>query len=219
MTELEKKLLLTKDEYEYLLEVFERYYPLNKDQPEKQINYYFDTDDLEMTRKNITCRVRFKNGIYEGTMKQHFPETDRSTEKTIELYLDLERNEFTDMGLSLFGYMETERRIVMETSGCTVVLDKNKYLDTVDYELEIEYNLENEIDAYTIFQGVVSEIMRRRWLKEYREMYIQSKLTKSKSSRFFDRYCIEKQSHASESAANSSKNIDPDAYLKNYTAR
>jgi len=228
MTEFEKKMILTKDEYEYLLEFFDKLSPLNKNQSVKQINYYFDTDDLEMNRQNITCRVRLKDGRYKGTMKHHFFETDRSTEEKIEHFIDLDHNEFTNMGMRLFGHMETERRTIMEDSDYKVVLDKNKYLDDVDYELEIEYRFGNEIEAYAIFQSVVGEILRRRWLKEQREMYIQSKSTPSKSSRFFDRYTIinqKEQTKLSETenrekcccTAYEPDNRDPDAYLKKYT--
>ena len=59
MIELEKKLLLTKEEFNSLLLYFG-----NEKQCVKQVNYYFDTEDLSMNRQGVTCRIRLKNGTY-----------------------------------------------------------------------------------------------------------------------------------------------------------
>ena len=102
MIELEKKLLLTKEEYTCLLHHFG-----NKNQPVKQINYYFDTKDLSMNRQGITCRIRLKNGTYTATMKQHTSNSDFSTETKMEVRNDLIDNAFVDMNLSLQGELVT----------------------------------------------------------------------------------------------------------------
>ncbi len=228
MTEYEKKIMLTKDEYEYLLKLFEKLQPSRQIQHTKQINYYFDTDALEMNRKNITCRIRIKNGQYKGIMKCHFPNTDKSMEGEMELYDGLNNNSFIDMGLKLFGNMVTERCIVMEASGCKVVLDKNEYLGTIDYELEVEYDPENEIVARIVFHYLANEITQKHRMREHVEDPVISKATPSKSSRFFDKYTIinqKKQTKLSEMAdreecccaAYGPENRDPDAYLKKYT--
>ena len=64
MTELEKKILLTEEEYYYLMEHLGHDSPLFPKPIVKQINYYFDTDDLSMNRQNTTCRIRLKDGKY-----------------------------------------------------------------------------------------------------------------------------------------------------------
>ena len=74
MTELEKKLLLTEDEYDYLMERFGYGSPLIQKPIVTQINYYFDTDDFSMNRRNTTCRIRLKGGKYRATMKRHSSE-------------------------------------------------------------------------------------------------------------------------------------------------
>ena len=190
MTEHEKKRLLTKDEYEYLMEHFQRISPLYKRTVNTQINYYFDTEDLSMTQKNITCRIRLSNGQYKAIMKQHIKDTDRSIETEMEIHNGIDRNAFTNKGLRLFGKMTTERCIVMEVSGCKVVLDKNEYLDTIDYELEVEYDPQNEIVARIIFQYLSNEIVQKNRMREHGETPVILKTTTSKSSRFFDRYTI-----------------------------
>lgn len=69
MAELEKKLLLTEDEYDYLMEHFGYESPLIRKPIVTQINYYFDTDDFSMNRQNTTCRIRLKDGKYKVTIK------------------------------------------------------------------------------------------------------------------------------------------------------
>ena len=78
MTELEKKLLLTEDEYDYLMEHLGYESPLIQKPIVTQINYYFDTDDFSMNRQNTTCRIRLKDGKYKATMKKHASGGDQS---------------------------------------------------------------------------------------------------------------------------------------------
>ena len=83
MTEFEKKLLISKDEYNYLMEHFNYENTLLQKNNIKQINYYFDTDDFSMNRQNITCRIRLKDGKYKGIIKQHSLNSEQSTETEI----------------------------------------------------------------------------------------------------------------------------------------
>lgn len=61
MMELEKKLLPTQEEYEYLLEHFGRNGSLEEKPIVKQTNYYFDTDKYAMNKQHIACRIRLKD--------------------------------------------------------------------------------------------------------------------------------------------------------------
>ena len=139
MTELEKKLLLTEDEYDYLMELLCYESPLIQKPITTQVNYYFDTDDFSMNLQNTTCRIRLKDGKYKATMKKHASGGDQSTETEMEIYDGLESNSFTKMGLTLQGELITKRCIVFKDTNCEAVLDKNEYLGHTDYELEIEY--------------------------------------------------------------------------------
>lgn len=228
MTEFEKKMLLTKDEYEHLMDFFSNLYPSGKLSSTKQINYYFDTDKLDMNRQNITCRVRYKDGQYKGMMKRHHSDTLKSTEEEMELYDGVTNNSFIDMGMEMYGSMTTERCVVLENVGLVVVLDKNKYLGFVDYELEIEYLPANEAEARIIFHCLTTELMVWHLMHKSKDEFTQSKTTLNKSNRFFDKYTIinqKKQTNLSERAdreesccaAYKPENCDPDAYLKKYT--
>lgn len=208
MTEHEKKLILSKDEYEHLIERFRYDTPLFSRPIVKQINYYFDTDDLSMNRQSITCRIRLKDGVYKATMKQHLPNTDHSIETRVEIHDGIDKNAFTDMGLVLQGELMTERCVILKDAGYEVVLDKNTYLGQVDYELEIEYAPECEKDARAVFQVILDTLAHRKGFPVCQESYLRAQDVPSKSNRFFERKSVTNQDVSDYS--------DPDDYMRDY---
>ena len=190
MIEFEKKMLLSKDEYEYLIERFDCKSHSTSSTNIKQINYYFDTDDFSMNRKNITCRIRLKNGKYKATMKQHSSNSDKSTETEMEIYDGLKNNAFTNMGLKLQGSLSTDRYIILKDFNYNVVLDKNEYLGHKDYELEIEYTPEYEKNAKFLLQMFQNMLMRRKCFLAYQERFSNISNVPNKANRFFDRKAI-----------------------------
>ena len=179
MTEFEKKLLLTKKDYELLLARF------GCERTIKQINSYFDTEDLAMNRENVTCRIRSKDGKYEGRMKRHAPNGDQSTEIKIKIYDGLRHNTFTDMGLKLQGSLTTERHVIQRCDGIEAVLDKNEYLDETDYELEVEYSPNQEKEAKALFDLFCSTLAQNQRTPKNQESYQSLSRIPSKSNRFF----------------------------------
>ena len=222
MTELEKKLLLTEDEYDYLMEHLGYESPLIQKPIVTQINYYFDTDDFSMNRQNTTCRIRLKDGKYKATMKKHSFGADQSTETEMEIYDGLESNAFTDMGLKLQGELITKRCVVLKDANCEAVLDKNEYLGHTDYELEIEYTPEHEKDAQAILKIFRDMLTRRKCFLVYKESIADLPSVPSKSNRFFERMITTK---AAEQKSISEKKqshtpafdySDPDGYMRDY---
>ena len=220
MTELEKKLLLTEEEYDYLMEHLGYESPLIPSPITTQINYYFDTDDFSMNRQNTTCRIRLKDGKYKATMKKHSSSGDRSTETEMEIYNGLESNAFTEMGLKLQGELVTRRCIVFKDAGCEAVLDKNEYLGQTDYELEIEYTPEHEKDAQAILKIFKDMLIRRKCFLAYKESLKEVPDVPSKSSRFFERM-ISKKAVSKTPTFAPSRNYntkfdysDPDDYMR-----
>ena len=199
MTEHEKKMLLTKNEYDYLKSQSENRDHLILKPIVKQINYYFDTDDFSMNSKNTTCRIRLKDGKYKGIMKQHSIDSDHSIETKVEIYDGLISNTFTEMGLKLQGELITERCIIWQDTYCEVVLDKNEYLGHVDYELEIEYMSNYEEYALLIFRIIKDVLTRRQFFLIHKGSSYETTKTPCKSSRFFQR---------KEATCQSSKNIN-----------
>jgi len=187
MIENEIKVLLTKNEYEYLLNQFgfERQY--NRKVINTQKNYYYDTEDFEMNRQNKTCRIRIKDGKYTATIKKHLSTGNQSVENDIQLSTDLYHNAFVDMGLQLQGVLVTTRSVLLKDRICEVVLDRNEYLGTVDYELEIEYEANQQKNAHSILINILSMLPNQdiHFLESPISLYLDR--TPSKSTRFFDR--------------------------------
>ncbi len=178
MQEFEKKLMLTEEQYKYLREFACRNVPGTF-----QTNYYFDTEDFSMNRRGITCRVRQKNGIYKATIKNHSMEKfDCSIEEDFaeKNYFDL--NAFAFIGAQLQGDLVTERIVMMKETGCEMVLDRNIYLGTVDYEMETEYLLGFEERAESMLSKVIQVLLSQGF--DVRRDDMQGK---SKSERFFER--------------------------------
>lgn len=182
MTELEKKVLLTAQEYTILLEQFGQGKPIAR-----QINYYFDANDLSMNEQNVTCRIRLRDGKYQGTMKRHRSETDGSTEIEIEVRNGIYDNAFLDMGLRLKGELVTERCVIRKDACCEVVLDKNEYLGSTDYELEIEYRSGQEKRADEVMRSI-ADVLRSCNPASTRKTMAPRYPAESKSGRFFRRW-------------------------------
>lgn len=190
MTELEKKLLLTEDEYDYLMEHLGFESPLIQKPVTTQINYYFDTDDFSMNRQNTTCRIRLKDGKYRATMKKHSSSAEQSTEIEMKVHNGLDSNAFINMGLKLQGELITKRCVVLKDANCEAVLDKNEYLDHTDYELEIEYVSGHENDARKILKLFKDMLAHHKGFIAYEG----TPDVPSKSSRFFEVYSKKERS-------------------------
>lgn len=180
MVELEKKFMLSKEEFDCLISHFGRRMSVAQ-----QINYYFDTDDFSMNRQNITCRIRLKDGKYKGTVKQHITNTNRSIETDVEETRDVYNNAFIDMGLKLQGQLITKRHIISKNSVCEIALDKNEYLGFVDYELEIEYDNDHEQEASKALQSIIEVLMNNDPELTLKNIALRSSNLPSKSKRFF----------------------------------
>lgn len=182
MMEYEKKLLLTEEEYVTLMKYFQ------KGSSTKQINYYFDTDDLSMNKQGITCRIRYKNGTYKATVKKHKTNIQDCSEETVigsasELVEDI----FTSIGLKLQGNLVTNRTVILKQNAYMVMLDKNDYLDHTDYELEIEYILSCEKYATQLIWDIASILISSEKLSNVEDFFSRMQNAKSKSQRFLER--------------------------------
>lgn len=146
--EIEYKTLLNKQEYQSLLSLF-------TDTPLViQTNHYIDTPDQLIRSQKMALRVRTFKDAAELTLKVpevvgHFEyNQDLSPEETEAI---LQHQQFPDgeiknlliskeipvEQLAVWGSLTTER-FEKETAAGLVALDHSLYLDTEDYELEIE---------------------------------------------------------------------------------
>lgn len=174
--EYEIKYLISKNAYENLLELFSD----STVKTFEQVNYYYDTSNQRMRSKNVTVRVRDKNGKLTQTIKEHFRGTTHSKETSFRVDRVSNVISYNDENLYLYGTLYTKRTEINIIDGIKMMLDYNKYLDTEDYEFELEYELHNYEDGIRVIQSlqpvlgstellVVSEPKSERFYKKFFE--------------------------------------------------
>lgn len=141
--EYEIKYLLQKSDYEKLLEIFSG----RNARTFEQVNYYYDTHDQKLRKNNITARVRERNGKLTGVIKEHSVGTTHSKETIFQVEGVSTVISYKGEPLYLYGNLYTKRMELYICDYMTLMLDYNKYLDTEDYELEIEYEFNSCEDA------------------------------------------------------------------------
>ncbi len=180
MHEYEKKILLSEKEYKYLYS--QLYTPSST---ERQINFYYDTDDYRMAKQGITCRIREKGGIYTTTVKSHNTAENCSIENPVIIGNMYDDTVFLSAGLKLHGILLTHRCVFNPIPNIEIAVDKNEYLGCVDYELEIEYPAEH-VECADVLASLIAEMLHTAGcICEPWEFISRSKSSVSKSERFF----------------------------------
>ena len=182
MLEFEKKILLSKNEYDLLRQ------SLFTSEPKTQVNYYYDTDGYLLNKNGITCRIREVDGKYTTTIKEHrldWPDLSVENSKTTsDVYDD---SSLVEKGLLLQGHLSTRRISLYPFEGIEISLDENAYLGDNDYELEIEYTF----DSIKYVESAISYIAKH--LNDKNADIAKTDLMKrcnkagTKSERFFDK--------------------------------
>ena len=182
MHEYEKKMLLSEKEYLYLLK---RSKIINQIE---QTNFYFDTDDLLMNSRGITCRIRKKGNQYKAIVKWHVGECgDCSIEENLYKKDTFDAIVFEKMGLKLQGELLTVRTVIHKDVFCEIVLDKNSYLGYTDFELEIEYIPEHEEEALQHLKSIATCFAKANITNSEEAFMLRINRSMSKSKRFFER--------------------------------
>lgn len=181
MIEREIKIMLTDREYAAVLSAMYIY-----DNPTVQTNYYFDTEDFQMNKKAITCRIRCKDGVYKATVKKHNIGTDCSVEYDLCTGCFFDTSVFNAPGLIYHGNLTTERTYLHREKSCTMVLDKNSYLGITDYELEIEYTHDRSDSCRRQIKDIVEILLDSQCITSEEEFMSRISAGKTKSERFFE---------------------------------
>ncbi|ANN35681.1 CYTH domain-containing protein [Bacillus cereus] len=166
MIEKEYKHMLKESDYTHVLEYLKDNYEI---QSKININYFFDTPNLDLSEKGITLRVRQVNAKLmldikmPGTKRGNLIQREEISKEIQEFPLSidlrtLQINEFIpNVGTAkLIGTLVTERYSCQIKDKFTIDLDKSSYLGFLDYELEIEFNSEFEKEAYNFMQKLTS---------------------------------------------------------------
>lgn len=146
MIENEFKVILDKNQHEILSKSYKW------DKEISQTNHYFDTDDLSLSARHITCRVREISGEFFLQLK--LPTGVNFSRVELEKKLDFlpekidgktletlaENVDFPDV--KRLGALST-KRLVKRFDGAEIDLDESRYFGKTDYEIEIEFTDEN----------------------------------------------------------------------------
>ena len=141
MKEYEVKRMLSKEEYIAFVERFSKDNIANR---YIQINYYYDTDDLRLFNSFETLRIRQIDSKLNIEYKYN-RKSEGSTKICDEYSKEVDTlpycllNPVQDTGYVYYniGNLITERTDYL-IDGYKVSIDKNYYIGTVDYEIEIE---------------------------------------------------------------------------------
>lgn len=179
MIENEFKVMLTAEQYESLLELYDF-------ETFTQVNHYFDTKELVMSERHITVRVRVLDGKFFLQMKLptsvNYSRVELSKELP-ELPETLSGAELTELSgvecpdVKRLGELKTTRG-VWKFDGGEIDLDRSEYFGKNDFELEIEFT--DEQAARTVLNEISSRLgltpnggvctgKVRRFLEEYKK--------------------------------------------------
>jgi len=173
--EIEYKTLLNKQEYQSLLSLF-------TDTPLViQTNHYIDTPDQLIRSQKMALRVRTFKDAAELTLKVpevvgHFEYNQALSQEETEAILQHQQfpdgeiknllisKEIPVEQLAVWGSLTTER-FEKETAAGLVALDHSLYLDTEDYELEIEVETAEQEENFHQFitdHGIVYKAAKNK---------------------------------------------------------
>ena len=137
MTECEWKCLLTETQYESFLDFFKSNIKFRcEDYIQK--NHYYDTKSMDLCKQGITVRIRKKNGLLQGTVKEHFSD-GISKESDFNIHDIPDTLIYKNMILNRIGHLITHRTVIYVDQIMTICLDMNIYCNKVDYEMEVEF--------------------------------------------------------------------------------
>lgn len=163
--EIEFKSMLTKDEYEKLIQAYKL-----EDQVRWQANDYFDTPTFELKKQGAALRIREKKHGQVLTLKQpnevglletHAAITEEEAEDLFKygiIHDDQMKQALSPFQLNAalehLGRLETNRA-EHQTEDGLLVLDESHYLETTDYEIEFEVT--NEEAGKRAFERLLAE--------------------------------------------------------------
>ncbi len=152
--EIEAKVLISANEYENIVNTYAGKVIAEYDQD----NYYIDSDNFDLKNIGVGLRVRLKDGIYtltlkapmsEGLLEKNNPLTEVQFKALLKkgVLPECDIKEFIKMlgkdplTLKVQTELITHRKeIMVEDESITFSIDKNKYNNIEDYELECSGN-------------------------------------------------------------------------------
>ena len=182
--EIEFKQLLTQSQYQSIYKTY-----FQDVGTFSQTNYYIYTPQFDLKAHQSALRIRVKDDYNEmtlkipaevGLMEYNFetrvvPELNKSITTQMlpaEIIEQLEKMDFDLNQLVILGALTTER-LEKEVNGNLLVLDKSRYLDFEDFELEFE--VDDYDEGFKQFKNILEQFN------------MQHEIPDNKVQRFFKR--------------------------------
>ena len=153
INEYEKKMLLSKEEYNFYLKKFANLAipRTNQYSPITQVNYYYDNENYDLFKRSETLRIRQINDsmFLQRKMKKKYVKGISCCEET-EVGIDFLPSKIVldDCIYRYIGCLVT-KRTNFSNDRAIVSLDENIYLGVVDFELEIDAKTPKEVNEYS----------------------------------------------------------------------
>lgn len=157
--EKEYKVLLTKQQFDILCRCYEEL------QFKKQVNTYYDSINLDVSKKKGAMRIRTINDTYLFTLKLHQNDDVYEYETLVaedsckallqkDVQQLLQEHSITN-DLHRITQLVTERAVI-ETDDAEICFDISTYNGITDYEIEYEYKRDHK--GILVFQNILNPI-------------------------------------------------------------
>ncbi len=190
--EIEFKNILTKQQYEHLLQEFH----IDKNAIHRQTNHYFDTPSQAIRKRQSGLRIRQIDNYYECTLKEksaehaHLETTDELTAEQANKMLECEGFYAQEVAkrltlynipleeLAIFGSLTTDRVEIPYKDGL-LVFDHSFYLQCDDYE--VEYETKDAIKGNAIFDEFLQQYSIEKQVADKKIARFMKALQKNKN--------------------------------------
>lgn len=175
MAKFIKRILLTEKEYQKLTKQFS-----NTAKKTIEKYHYYDTADYELSEKGTICQITEKDNLFVASIKTL--SSNKEIEKVQNVYSEKDNSLFYKFNALYQGVLTIQRTLLFVNNDYKVYIDKNEFLETIDYELEIEYYDFNETSIKTPLSLLANALDL-----DYEDLFLRGNFAKNKSTRFFER--------------------------------
>ena len=140
LKEFEFKYIVDQSTFCDLIDKIKTQYPNVIPKSKVQVNYYYDTDNYDLHKQGVTCRIRLSEKGMIGQYKEHYRDDSHCSQETEFAVNELPKTIMIhDTTLLFQGELVTQRISFLVTPFVKIECDTNYYWGNCDYEIEIEY--------------------------------------------------------------------------------
>lgn len=176
MAKFKKRILLTEKEYQNLIKQFSS--TAKTETLEKY--HYYDTADYELSEKGTVCQITEKDDLFVASIKTR--SSNNEIENVQNVYSEKDNSLFYKFNALYQGVLTIQRILLFVNNDYKVYIDKNEFLEIIDYELEIDYYDLNEISIKPPLTLLANALDL-----DYEDLFLRGNFAKNKSTRFFER--------------------------------